>query len=191
MAARLISIACILFGGLLYWAALGSDTPKAYFFPQMLALAMVAMGAAMLVMDFRSSGKRQAAGHATQWYKIWPGMVVLVVFMAIAEPVGFYVSSWLAFTSIGVLYAPAGDASGNGQALRADRYCFSRRALPRLLDAAARPVATWVSLSDRREDDNDKRFKDYYADWEWCSSLVWRSPRRALSPPTIRTSRCN
>ncbi len=108
MAARLISIACIVLGGLLYWAALGSDTPRAYFFPQMLALTMVAMGAAMFVMDFRNSGKRQAAWAATQWYKIWPGMLILAVFMAIAETLGFYVSSWLAFTSIGVLYAPAG-----------------------------------------------------------------------------------
>jgi len=109
VAARLISITCIAFGGLLYWAALGSDTPKAYFFPQMLALMMAALGAAMLAMDFRSSGKPQAAWPATQWYKIWPGMLILAVFMAIAEQVGFYVSSWLAFTSIGVLYAPAGD----------------------------------------------------------------------------------
>jgi Tripartite tricarboxylate transporter TctB family len=109
MAARLISSACILLGGVLYWAALGSDTPKAYFFPQMLALTMVAMGAAMLVMDLRSSGKLQAIWPATPWYKIWPGMLVLIVFMAIAERVGFYVSSWLAFTSIGILYAPARD----------------------------------------------------------------------------------
>jgi Tripartite tricarboxylate transporter TctB family len=107
MAARLISLACILFGGYLYWSALGSETPRAYFFPQMLALTMVALGAGMLVMAFRGGGKRQAAGSATQWYKIWPGMLVLVVFMAVAEQVGFYVSSWLAFTSIGVLYAPA------------------------------------------------------------------------------------
>ncbi len=109
MAARLISIACIVLGGLLYWAALGSDNSKAYLFPQILALTMVAMGAAMLVIDFRSSNKRQAAWSATQWYRIWPGMLVLVVFMAVAETVGFYVSSWLAFTSIGVLYAPTGD----------------------------------------------------------------------------------
>jgi Tripartite tricarboxylate transporter TctB family len=109
MAARLTSIACILFGGLLYWTALGSDTPRAYFFPQMLAVAMAAMGAAMLVMDFRNRGKRRAAGSPTQWYKIWPGMFILVVYMAIAEQVGFYVSSWLAFTSIGILYAPTGD----------------------------------------------------------------------------------
>ena len=109
MAARLTSVACILFGGFLYWAALGSDTPRAYFFPQMLAVAMVVMGATMLIMDFRSGGVRQAAGPPTQWYKIWPGMIVLVVYMAIAEHVGFYVSSWLAFTSIGILYAPTGD----------------------------------------------------------------------------------
>lgn len=109
MAARLISAACIVLGGLLYWAALGSDTPKAYFFPQMLALAMVAMGAAMFVIDIRSGAKRQPAWSATQWYRIWPGMFVLVVFMAVAQRVGFYVSSWLAFTSIGILYAPARD----------------------------------------------------------------------------------
>jgi len=109
MAARLTAIACILLGGFLYWTAYGSDTPRAYFFPQMLAVAMVVMGAAMLVMDLRSRGVRQAAEPPTQWYKIWPGMLVLVVFMTIAEWVGFYVSSWLAFMSIGVLYAPTGE----------------------------------------------------------------------------------
>lgn len=108
MAARLTALACILFGGYLYWSALGSDTPVAYFFPQMLALAMVALGAAMLVMELRSGGARQNAGPPTQWYRIWPGMLVLVVYMAIAEQVGFYVSAWLAFSTIGVLYAPIG-----------------------------------------------------------------------------------
>jgi hypothetical protein len=118
MAARLISFACILLGGLLYWAALGSDTPKAFFFPQMLALTMAAIGAAMLFMNFRGSDKWQADRLPTQWYKIWPGLLVLVVYMAIAERVGFYVSSWLAFTSIGVLYAPAGEQ------LATAKYCL-------------------------------------------------------------------
>ena len=109
MAARLIAIACIALGGLLYWAALGSDNPTAYFFPQMLALTMAVLGATMLIMEFRGSGMPQAAWSAIQWYRIWPGMFVLVVYMAVAETVGFYVSSWLAFTSIGILYAPVGD----------------------------------------------------------------------------------
>lgn len=111
MAARLTSfatsIACVLFGGFLYWAARGSETPKAYFFPQMLALTMAALGVAMLIADFRGGSKLQASWTAIPWPKIWPGMLVLAVFMLVAERVGFYLSSWLAFTSIGIWYAPA------------------------------------------------------------------------------------
>jgi len=111
MAARLIALFCIALGGLLYWAALGSDNPKAYFFPQMLALMMAAMGAVMLVTELRASAdaraKAKAAWVAIPWVRILPGMLVLAAYMAVAETVGFYVSSWLAFTSIGIIYAPA------------------------------------------------------------------------------------
>lgn len=109
MAARLIAAACILLGALLYWAALGSDTPKAYIFPQALALAMAALGVAMLVTELRSAGKAEPAVRAIPWARLWPGMLVLVVYMALAERIGFYVSAWLAFVSIAILYAPAVD----------------------------------------------------------------------------------
>ena len=106
MAERLIAIACVVFGGLLYWAALGSDTPRAYFFPQMLALTMAAMGLALLVVELRGAGSGEVAWIAVPWPRVLPGMVVLIVYMAIAQVVGFYVSSWLTFTAIAVLYAP-------------------------------------------------------------------------------------
>ena len=106
MAARLTAIACVLVGGVLYWAALGSEMPKAYFFPQMLALTMVVLGAAMLVGEFRAGGKAQAAAIVIPWSKIWPGMVVLAVYMAVAQQVGFYLSAWLAFIAIALIYMP-------------------------------------------------------------------------------------
>jgi hypothetical protein len=106
LAARLTAIACILIGGLLYWAALGSDTPKAYFFPQMLALTMVALGAALVFTSFRPGGKVQGAAIAIPWSRLWPGMLVLAVYMAVAQQVGFYLSSWLAFMAIAIVYAP-------------------------------------------------------------------------------------
>jgi Tripartite tricarboxylate transporter TctB family len=105
VATRLTPIACILIGGFLYWAALGSDTPKAYFFPEMLALTMVVLGAGLLITDFRSGGKVKGAAIAIPWATIWPGMLVLALYMAFAQQVGFYLSAWLAFVSIAILYA--------------------------------------------------------------------------------------
>jgi hypothetical protein len=105
VAARLTPLACVLLGGCLYWAALGSEVPKAYFFPQMLALTMVVLGAALLVTEFRASGKAEAVRVAVPWAMIWPGMLVLALYMALAQRVGFYLSSWLAFVSIAILYA--------------------------------------------------------------------------------------
>lgn len=108
MAARVTAIACVVVGGLLYWAALGSDMPQAYLFPQMLALAMVALGIAMVISAFGPKAAPPAAWAHIPWFRILPGMVVLVAFLSILQTVGFYVSSWLAFSTIGVVYAPAG-----------------------------------------------------------------------------------
>lgn len=108
MAARLTAIACTIVGALLYWAARGSDMPLAYLFPRMLALAMVALGIAMMVTAFSKGAPSSAPWADIPWARILPGMVVLVAFLSILQTVGFYLSSWLAFSSIGVLYTPAG-----------------------------------------------------------------------------------
>lgn len=139
MAARLISLCCVLLGGLLFWAALGSDTPKAYFFPQMLAIAMAALGALMLAIDLRAAGKAQPLRIAIPWVKIAPGMAVLAAFMLVAETVGFYLSSWLAFMSIGVLYAPT-----------ATRFATAKRCLPiSIAFLAVLYLVFWMLLSVR------------------------------------------
>jgi hypothetical protein len=104
VAARLTPVACILLGGFLYWAALGSEVPKAYFFPQMLALAMVVLGAALLVTELRG-GNGPAARIAIPWATLWPGMLVLALYMALAQQLGFYLSAWLVFIAIAILYA--------------------------------------------------------------------------------------
>ena len=108
MAARVIAIACVVVGGLLYWAALGSDMPQAYLFPQMLALAMIALGIAMAISAFAKSAPPAPWAHIP-WFRILPGMAVLAVFLGILQTVGFYVSSWLAFSTIGILYARPGE----------------------------------------------------------------------------------
>ena len=115
MAARLTAIVCIALGVFLYWAALGSDYPLAYFFPQMLGLAMVMLGVAMFVMEL-GKNRKPTAGIDIPWARLWPGILVLLVYMVVAQSVGFYVSSWLAFATIGILYAP-------GRALATAKRC--------------------------------------------------------------------
>ena len=105
MTARLTSIGCILLGGFLYWTALGSDHPLAYFFPQVLGLLMLGLGVGMFIMELGKN--RKPSGRINiPWARLWPGMLVLIVYMAIAQRAGFYLSSWLAFVSLGILYAP-------------------------------------------------------------------------------------
>ena len=67
---------------------------------------MAALGAAMFVMELGKNRKPQSAGVDIPWARLWPGILVLLVYMVIAQSVGFYVSSWLAFASLGILYAP-------------------------------------------------------------------------------------
>lgn len=108
MAARLIATACILVGAVLYWSALGSEVPKAYLFPQWLGVAMAALGVAMLIIELRGS-KAETPVIIIPWWRLVPGIFVLAFYMAVAERIGFYVSAWLAFVSIAVLYAPLTD----------------------------------------------------------------------------------
>lgn len=105
MAARLTAIASILLGGFLFWAALGGDHPLAYFFPQMLALLMLGLGVVMFVIEL-GKNRKAPARIDIPWIKLWPGMLVLIVYMGIVQWAGFYLSSWLAFVSLGILYAP-------------------------------------------------------------------------------------
>jgi Tripartite tricarboxylate transporter TctB family len=107
MVARLTALACIALGGFLYWAALGSDHPLAYLFPRVLALIMVALGAGMLALELSSKRQaREAVKADIRWARLWPGIVMLILYMAIAQSGGFYVSSWLAFVALAIWYAP-------------------------------------------------------------------------------------
>jgi len=107
MAARITPIFCIALGVFLYWAAMGSDFPQAYVFPKMLAGAMVILGGVMLVMTFGKTPKPASTKIDVAWSKLWPGILILVIYMGVAQSVGFYVSSWLAFASLGTIYAPS------------------------------------------------------------------------------------
>ena len=107
MAKRLIPIGCIVLGVLLYWASSGAASAQAYVFPKLLAATMVVLAIAMTIADWRVRIGQVATPLAIPWSKLWPALVILVLYMVAAQPLGFYLASWLAFVAIGIVYAPA------------------------------------------------------------------------------------
>lgn len=106
MAKRLTPIFCTLLGALLFWAATGADNPQAYVFPKLLAAMMVLLGIVMLVMDWGVRAGQTAKSVAIPWTKLWPVLTIFVLYMLAAQPLGFYLASWLAFAAIGIIYSP-------------------------------------------------------------------------------------
>lgn len=107
MAKRLTPIVCILLGVLLFWAASGAANAQAYVFPKLLAAVMVILGIAMAVSEWGAKAARKAAALDIPWGKLWPVLMIFVIYMVAAQPLGFYFASWLAFAAIGIVYSPA------------------------------------------------------------------------------------
>ncbi|NIR28918.1 MAG: tripartite tricarboxylate transporter TctB family protein [Gammaproteobacteria bacterium] len=106
MATYLTAGGSLLLGVLLYWAAATPETQKAYLFPKILAATMTVLGLAMLITTFVRHA-RDDNGMAVPWRRLLPALAVFAFYLIAAEELGFYVTSWLAFAALGILYTPA------------------------------------------------------------------------------------
>ena len=107
MAERLTSLASVVLGILLYWAATGASNSQAYLFPRILALAMIVIGVAMALAEWAPTPLARKDSGAIPLATLWPALVVFVLYMLAAPRIGFYLSSALAFVALGVVYSPA------------------------------------------------------------------------------------
>lgn len=102
---RIIGVAGVLMAGLLYWAGTGHDFPDAYQFPNMVAVVMAVFGLVMLVLTWTPYADRSAKVETISWRRLWPALLILVLYMGTAEHLGFMTSAFLTFASIGLVYA--------------------------------------------------------------------------------------
>ena len=107
MAKRLIPLGCIVLGVLLYWASSGAGNAQAYVFPKLLAATMIVIAIAMTIADWGVRVGQKDTPVAVPWSKLWPALMIFVLYMAAAQPLGFYLASWLAFATIGIVYSPS------------------------------------------------------------------------------------
>lgn len=115
MAKRLTPVFCVLLGVLLVWAASGAANPQAYLFPKLLAVLMIVLGVAMVIADWGVRGIPGASALAIPWGKLWPALLIFVLYMVAAQPLGFYLASWLTFAAIGITYSPRESTTANAK----------------------------------------------------------------------------
>ena len=76
-----------------------------YLFPRIIAIALALLSVVLFISNSAFSGntpKNSAAGG--YFSDVWAGLVIGVVFLMVMEDLGFYVSSFLAFLAILVVY---------------------------------------------------------------------------------------
>lgn len=103
---RLIPFICLLVAIGFYWASVHSGRPG-YEFPQMIALGMIALSGTLTVLSLKPDNRAvpdavEPLGLAV----IWPTLLVMLGYAFLAPRLGFFISSFLAFLVIALLYSP-------------------------------------------------------------------------------------
>jgi hypothetical protein len=84
------------------------DDPEPYLFPRLIAVAMLGLSTFALLRALSGRGHIGKGLYSHTMRNIWPGLVVMVVYVALAaEWLGFYTAGAAAFLAIYSLYDPA------------------------------------------------------------------------------------
>ena len=84
---------------------MSADGSQAYDFPFLLAVLMLAF-AVMLLIDVLRMWTREKSGQGlVEWTDLGAGIAVIVAYLLLLQSAGFYLASWLAFTTIVVVYS--------------------------------------------------------------------------------------
>jgi hypothetical protein len=102
---RIVAAACLVISGLLLFAGTGHDFQDAYLFPKLMAGVMIVISFIMLITADRERITGETSVLTVPWAKLWPAFTVFVVYMLIAPRLGFFLSSFIAFTALGLIYS--------------------------------------------------------------------------------------
>ena len=86
-------------------ASFGGDDPAAYAFPQLVSALMLIFCGVNLARTAMAGFAGAPALTVALIRKIAPGVAVLVVYLLLAQDLGFYLSALLAFFAVSFLYS--------------------------------------------------------------------------------------
>jgi len=90
------------------FASFYNTDPEVYLFPR-IASVIIAILAAILLLKVFLSSSNSKANNATStqlinWASLWPGLLVGFIYLVALEVIGFYVSSFIAYFALCVIY---------------------------------------------------------------------------------------
>lgn len=107
----LIALTALALSALLLWAGLAPGRPAVFGYPvlwsavmSILALLLTLQAVGLIASDPPRQEIPESGAHRPG--RALPGLAIMVVYVAVLETVGFYVSTWLAFVAMSTIYAP-------------------------------------------------------------------------------------
>ncbi len=89
---------------LLLFAGLSGSNQEAFLFPNVVAAIMVVIAVLTVVNYFKNNSTEKS--KPIPWLVILPALLIFILYLTFAELIGFYVSSFIAFTAIVMIYMP-------------------------------------------------------------------------------------
>ncbi len=102
-----IALCTLLLSLALYVSGALPDNQEAYVFPNLVAIVMFLIAGTMVISEWRNRHE-QPSTSATPiaWISLLVAVAIIVVYLYLADILGFYVTSWLAFLCLASLFAP-------------------------------------------------------------------------------------
>lgn len=99
------AVYALIVSALFTFLAFYSTDAETYLFPRIIAVALALLSIILLISSL-GTGKQNVEenSQAINFRDIWPGLLIGLLFLLLLETLGFYMSSFLAFLSILLLY---------------------------------------------------------------------------------------
>ena len=76
---------------------------ETYLFPRIIAVVLAILSVILFISNSAGSDNTEKSGGG-YFADIWPGLIVGFIFLLVMEDLGFYISSFLAFLAVLILY---------------------------------------------------------------------------------------
>ena len=96
------AVSALIVAGIFAFLSYYGTDAETYLFPRIIAVVLALLAVALFITN--STSRDDNRGASGYFADVWPGLAVGLVFLLVMENLGFYVSSFIAFLAILLVY---------------------------------------------------------------------------------------